>query len=115
MQYRLSTLCLTEKAAVSFITLYPQDWQMHSYVACCGTTMKPVLKMLQMVPAVDSIYLCLDNDDAGHRAAGRMQKALCEQYGERYAVGRLVPVHKDWYDDLTMRKEVQEQCPTLQM
>ena len=27
---------------LSFITLYPENWQRHSYVACCGTSIQPV-------------------------------------------------------------------------
>ena len=71
---------------LSYITLHPEGWQSHSYVACCGTSIQPVLKLL-----------CLDNDEAGHLASRRMK----EQLAERYTVERLIPAHKDWNDDLT--------------
>jgi len=83
---------------LSFITLYPENWQRHSYVACCGTSIQPVLQMLEQVPQLDTILLCLDNDEAGHQASRRMR----EQLDARYSVERLIPENKDWNDDLTL-------------
>ena len=86
---------------LSFITLYPENWQRHSYVACCGTSIQPVLQMLEQVPQLDTILLCLDNDEAGHQASHRMR----EQLDARYSVERLIPENKDWNDDLTLNSE----------
>ena len=86
---------------LSFLTLYPKDWQRHSYVACCGTSIQPVLQMLEQVPQLDTILLCLDNDEAGHQASRRMR----EQLEMRYSVERLIPENKDWNDDLTLSGE----------
>ena len=83
---------------LSFITLYPENWQRHSYVACCGTSIQPVLQMLEQVPQLDTVLLCLDNDEAGHQASRRMR----EQLDARYSVERLIPENKDWNDDLTL-------------
>ena len=74
-----------------------EDWQSHSYVACCGTSIQPVLKLLERQPEINTVLLCLDNDEAGHLASRRME----EQLAERYTVERLIPAHKDWNDDLT--------------
>lgn len=82
---------------LSYITLHPENWQEHSYVACCGTSIQPVLKMLERVPQLDTVLLCLDNDEAGHLASQRMSAQLTEHY----AVERLIPENKDWNDDLT--------------
>ena len=82
---------------LSYITLHPEDWQGHSYVACCGTSIQPVLKLLERQPQINTVLLCLDNDEAGHLASRRMK----EQLAERYTVERLIPAHKDWNDDLT--------------
>ena len=82
---------------LSYITLHPEDWQGHSYVACCGTSIQPVLKLLGPPPQINTVLLCLDNDEAGHLASRRMK----EQLAERYTVERLIPAHKDWNDDLT--------------
>ena len=86
---------------LSFITLYPENWQRHSYVACCGTSIQPVLQMLEQVPQLDTVLLCLDNDEAGHQASRRMR----EQLEVRYSVERLIPENKDWNDDLTLSIE----------
>ena len=53
--------------------------------------------MLEQVPQLDTILLCLDNDEAGHQASRRMR----EQLEMRYSVERLIPENKDWNDDLT--------------
>ena len=55
---------------LSYISMNPQQWQEHSYVACCGTSPIPVMQMLK--PDTQIVYLCLDNDDAGHKASERM-------------------------------------------
>ena len=86
---------------LSFITLYPENWQRHSYVACCGTSIQPVLQMLEQVPQLDTVLLCLDNDEAGNQASRRMQNQL----EVRYSVERLIPESKDWNDDLTLSSE----------
>ena len=86
---------------LSYITLYPEDWQRHSYVACCGTSILPVMKMLERMPQIHTVLLCLDNDEAGRLANQRMT----EQLAEKYAVEQLVPENKDWNDDLTAIRE----------
>ncbi len=57
---------------LSYITLYPADWQRRSYVACCGTSGLPVSGMLDRHPNLRRIWLCLGNDRAGHTASQRM-------------------------------------------
>ena len=71
------------------------------YVACCGTSIQPVLQMLEQVPQLDTVLLCLDNDEAGNQASRRMQNQL----EVRYSVERLIPESKDWNDDLTLSSE----------
>lgn len=87
------------------ITLHPDNWQSHSYVACCGTSIQPVLKMLERLPQLDTVLLCLDNDDAGHLASKRMSAQLAEHY----TVERLIPENKDWNDDLTAENEMKDE------
>ena len=87
---------------LSHITLYPYGWQEHSYVACCGTSIQPVLERLRQNPKLDMVYLCLDNDDAGNDACDRMTDTL-EDMG--LDVERLCPVRKDWNDDLCAKFE----------
>lgn len=96
---------------LSYITIHPENWQEHSYVACCGTSIQPVLKMLERVPQLDTVLLCLDNDEAGHLASQRMSAQLAD----RYSVERLIPENKDWNDDLISEHEPEEVQMSCQM
>lgn len=58
---------------------------------CCGSS-----------PQLRQVYLCLDNDAAGHAASERMAKLL-EERG--ISAERLVPQQKDWNDDLKAEQE----------
>ena len=61
-----------------------------AYVACCGTSPIPVMQMLK--PDTQIVYLCLDNDKAGHAASERMAEQLRER---GVMTERLVPELKD--------------------
>ncbi len=87
---------------LSYISLFPEGWQEHNYMACCGTSSIPVLEMLRQLPRLRQVYLCLDNDAAGHAASERMAKLL-EERG--ISAERLVPQQKDWNDDLKAEQE----------
>ena len=89
---------------LSYISLYPENWQEHNYVACCGTSSIPVLEMVRQLPQLRQVYIGLDNDEAGHAASERMAALLKEQ---NLAVVRLVPQQKDWSDDLTAEQEIE--------
>lgn len=82
---------------LSHISLYPQNWQENSYVACCGTSIQPVLKTLEQMPQADTVRLCLDNDEAGQKANRRMAGQL---EVEGLTVMTQIPKMKDWNDDL---------------
>ena len=86
---------------LSHITLNPAGWLEHSYVACCGTSIQPVLERLRQNPKLDTVYLCLDNDEAGEDACDGMLDTL-EDMG--YDVERLCPEGKDWNDDLRAKR-----------
>ena len=86
---------------LSFLTLYPKDWQKHSYVALCGTAEHAMLRMLEQNPGITSTVLCLDHDEAGIEAAGRLTDILREH--GRQQVSTLLPVQKDWNEDLKAR------------
>lgn len=82
---------------LSFITLYPQNWEQNSYTALCGTFPDAMLQFLQDHPSIQMVYLCCDNDDAGRKGNMRCAKAL-DEAGKPYKV--LVPRTNDWNDDL---------------
>ena len=94
---------------LSYISMNPRQWQEHSYVACCGTSPIPVMQMLK--PDTQIVYLCLDNDDAGHKASERMAEQLRER---GVMTERLVPELKDWNEDLLRaQKEELALCLSL--
>ena len=97
---------------LSYLTLHPERWQEHNYVACCGTSFLPVEKMLDRMRQVEEVFLCLDNDVAGHTASKRMADLLTEK---GIFSQRLVPAEKDWNDVLTQiepQREVRS-CQTF--
>ena len=94
---------------LSYISMNPHQWQEHSYVACCGTSPIPVVQMLQ--PDTQIVYLCLDNDKAGHAASERMAEQLRER---GVMTERLMPELKDWNDDL-LHTQKEELTPCLSL
>lgn len=93
---------------MSFLTICPDNWPQHSYVACCGLSMQPVEWVLDQLP-YKNIYLCYDNDEAGNKASDSATAVLAEK---GYHIQRLSPIHKDWNDDLVLESEAIE-CPTF--
>ena len=94
---------------LSYISMNPHQWQEHSYVACCGTSPIPVMQMLK--PDTQIVYLCLDNDKAGHAASERMAEQLRER---GVMTERLVPELKDWNDDL-LHGQKEDLAPCLSL
>ncbi|MFG6373924.1 MAG: DUF3991 and toprim domain-containing protein [Oscillospiraceae bacterium] len=95
---------------LSYITLNPDGWERHSYVSCCGTSSIPVLNMLDRLPQVRQVFLCLDNDEAGHSASQRMAELITDR---GLSTERLIPENKDWNEDLVSeyaQEEVQMHC-----
>ena len=95
---------------LSYITLNPDGWGQHSYVACCGTSSIPVLNMLDSLPQLRQVLLCLDNDEAGHSASQRMAELITDR---GLNAERLTPENKDWNEDLVSeyaQEEVQMHC-----
>ena len=84
-----------KSAEVSWLAI--DDWQTQSYAAYCGTAFAPVEQILRTYPQIQQVYLCLDNDEAGHNASQRMEGYL---RAEGISAMRLVPVRKDWNEDL---------------
>ena len=83
---------------LSFLTLYPKNWQRHSYVALCGVGEQAMLWMLEQAPGIRRPILCLDHDAAGIEATGRLKEILRERGYSETAV--LQSIHKDWNEDL---------------
>ena len=87
---------------LSFLTRYPRGWQEHSYVSLCGTSEHAMLWMLEQNPGIRSVCLCLDHDEAGIEASGRLAEILHEHgYDD---VGMIQSEYKDWNEDLKARR-----------
>ena len=87
---------------LSFLCLFKKDWQKQSYLALGGVGEKALLRFLSDRLDIKTVYLCLDNDQAGSDACSR----LAELVPEGYTVHRLVPLYKDWNEVLQHRAEI---------
>ncbi|MBS6279187.1 toprim domain-containing protein [Anaerostipes sp.] len=92
---------------LAFLTLYPDGWQQHSYVALCGTAGHAMLWMLEKNPNLRKAILCLDHDAAGIEAVGRLSEVLREHgYSQ---IAPLQSEYKDWDEDLKARHGLEAQ------
>ena len=100
-------LCLFEAPIdmLSFISMNKNGWQKHSYAAGCGVCDRVLWQMMKDNSQINTIYLCLDNDEAGHKASKRISDALFIK-GIKHEI--LVPAHKDWNEDLLYPTELEE-------
>lgn len=84
---------------MSFISMHKDGWKVHNYASCCGVADRVLWQMLKDNPNINYVYLCLDNDEPGQAAAYRIGKKLSDM-GIQSEI--LVPIHKDWNEDLTL-------------
>ena len=75
-----------------------KGWKHHSYVALCSTAGIAALKLLKDNSNIDTVYLCLDNDNAGAVGSERIAEQI-HSLGE-YKIWRLFPQNKDWNEDI---------------
>ena len=87
---------------LSFICLYPQDWQTRSYLALGGVSGKALDRFLSDRKDTRKVFLCLDSDTAGSEACTR----LAQDIPGEIAVIRLVPARKDWNDVLRQQGDI---------
>lgn len=89
---------------LSYLTLYPQDWQKHSYIAMNGVYENAVLTALEHHSSLDEIILCTDNDEGGIDAVDRLTDILKEHGYEN--ISRIAPENKDFNEDLKERNGI---------
>lgn len=83
---------------LSYLTLNPENWQNHSYIAMNGVYENAVLTSLKGHENLSEIVICTDNDIGGIDAADRLKDVLREN---NYAdIKRILPENKDWNEDL---------------
>ena len=83
---------------MSFLTLYPQEWQKNSCIAMNGVYENAVLTALKNHSNLSEVILCVDNDEGGIEAVDRLRDILRENGYEN--VRRFAPKFKDWNEDL---------------
>lgn len=83
---------------LSYLTLYPQNWQKHSYIAMNGVYENAVLTALNGHSNLSEIVICTDNDIGGIDAADRLRDVLRDNNYEN--ISRILPKNKDWNEDL---------------
>jgi len=89
---------------MSFLTLYPQEWQKHSCIAMNGVYENAVLTALKNHSNLSEIVLCVDNDEGGIEAVDRLKDILNENGYSN--VKRLAPPYKDWNEVLKAKNGV---------
>lgn len=83
---------------LSFLTLYPQNWQESSYITLNGVAEHAMIQMLKDYSNLDTVVLCLDHDAAGIEASGRLVEILVQNNYKKIQL--LQPAFKDWNEDL---------------
>ena len=83
---------------LSYLTLYPENWQKHSYIAMNGVYENAVLTALKGHSNLSEIVICTDNDVGGIDAADRLKDVLRENNYEN--ISRILPKNKDFNEDL---------------
>ena len=87
---------------LSFIELFPKNWQQHNYLSLGGVSGKALQQFLSERPDVERVFLCLDADKAGEDACKRLAALL----PDTVSVTRIQPCMKDWNDVLAHRAEI---------
>lgn len=98
---------------LSYISLHLEGWQKHSYVALCGVSAAPIHHLLETQPQLEKVTLCLDNDEAGHKAARRIAGELLQEWN--VTVSAEFPTLKDWNDELLANRQEENQGMTMSM
>ena len=87
---------------LSFIELFPKNWQQHNYLSLGGVSARALQQFLSERPDVERVFLCLDADKAGEDACKRLAGLL----PDTVSVTRIQPCMKDWNDVLVHRAEI---------
>ncbi|MCQ4022393.1 MULTISPECIES: DUF3991 and toprim domain-containing protein [unclassified Ruminococcus] len=97
---------------LSFISIHKNGWKAHSYAAACGVSDQVLWQMMKDNPKIQKVYLCLDSDEPGQAAAKRISDKLFTK-GIQHEI--LVPIHKDWNEDLLYpAEEMEEETECMQ-
>ena len=88
---------------LSFMEMFPKGWVDNSYLSLGGVASKALDQFLADRPDIQTVYLCLDSDEAGEKACSRIAASISESI----TVKRIQPRHKDWNDDLRSKDDLE--------
>ena len=91
---------------LSYISMHKKNWKEHSYAASCSVSGRVLFQCLNDNPNIKNVFLCFDNDEAGQTANKRIAGKLNEMNIQNEI---LIPIHKDWNEDLTLPDKGDEQ------
>lgn len=96
-----NVLCVFEAPIdlMSFISLFPKNWQEHHYLALGGVSDKALKQYLSDHKEIDKVFLALDNDLPGNAAC----MTIDEHIPEDKEVQRIMPHYKDWNELLNKK------------
>lgn len=100
---------------LSFISMHKENWKEKSYAASCSVSDRVLFQCIKDNPHIEKVYICFDNDAPGQTAAHRIDKKLSDM-GIKSEI--LVPIRKDWNEDLTLslkESEDEEACQAFQL
>ena len=89
---------------LSFLTLNPQNWQNHSYIAMNGVYENAVIQALKSHSNLGEVVLCVDHDEGGIEAIDRLRDIL-NKHGYKNVFVNL-PEFKDWNECLKAKNNV---------
>ena len=98
---------------LSYISMTKDGWKEHSYAAACSVTDKVLFQMMKDNPNIKNVFVCFDNDEAGQTAATQLCAKLAAM---SITASTLLPLNKDWNEDLVKSfEEPEEQAGMQQM
>ena len=83
---------------LSYLTLHPDGWQEHSYVALCCAGLQAAVYQAQKNTPIRNVIVCTDYDEAGAEAYSRIKETLAGE--NRITVRREHSRYKDWNEDI---------------
>ena len=87
---------------LSFINLFSKNWDERSYLSLGGVAYKALQQFIGDHKEISTIYLCLDNDEAGEAACIHLNKEIPEDM----KVFRMKPPVKDWNELLIQEEQI---------
>lgn len=97
---------------LSYITLYPEEWQKENYIALDGVSPKPLLKFVEdHKETIMDVHICTDYDPAGIEAAEKLMDLLLAAGYSMEQLHRKYPLYKDWNEQLKTENNVEPILP----